>query len=92
MPEVQRLREGRLEEELGKVEDLRDPPVPVVAWLTLDGCDREGLLYGWAENPRGADDGWRGLVSAVREYAPGFFAEYLGWVRAEHIRKQGGNR
>ena len=72
------------------VDDLRDPPIPVVAWLTLDGEDREGLPYGWAENPCGADDGWRGLVGAAREYAPGFWAEYLGWVRAEQITCPGG--
>jgi hypothetical protein len=84
---VQRARE-RLDEELAKVEDLRDPPVPVTAWLVLDGCDRDGLLYGWSADPRGADDGLRGLVVAVREYAPGFFAEYCGWVGADHIRRR----
>lgn len=85
---VQRLREGWLEEELAKVEEVRDPPVPVVAWLALDGENHEGLLYGWAANPNGADDGWRGLVRAVREYARGFEAEFLGWVPAEHLQKR----
>ncbi|HEX2074280.1 MAG TPA: hypothetical protein VHF92_10880 [Geodermatophilus sp.] len=44
-------------------------------------------MYGWAENPNGAEDGWRGLVYAVREYAAGFEAEFLGWVRAEDIAR-----
>lgn len=85
---LQRLDPARLEEELGKVEDLRDPPVPVWAWLVLDGAEVAGELHGWAEDPRGADDGLRGLVLAVREFAPGFHAEYLGWVRAEHVRRR----
>ena len=75
----------RMAYELRKVDHLRDPPVPVVAWLGLDSRHRTGLLYGWAGNPNGADDGWRGLVRAVPEYTPGFEAEYLGWVRAAHI-------
>jgi hypothetical protein len=84
---VQRLREGWLEEELAKVEQVRDPPVPVMAWLAVDGENHEGLLYGWATNPNGADDGWRGLVRGVREYARWFEAEFLSWVRAEHVSR-----
>ncbi|MGY1660774.1 hypothetical protein ACI78Q_06055 [Geodermatophilus sp. SYSU D00705] len=80
----------RLDEELDKADELRDPPVPVVAWLHLDGQEWAGELYGWARNPNGADDGLRGLVLALREYAPGFWAEYLGWVGAEHIRQRQG--
>jgi hypothetical protein len=83
---VQRLREGWLEYELTKVEQSREPPVPVWAWLSLDGREWAGELYGWAANPNGGDDGWRGLVLAPREFAPGFWAEFLGWVRAEHVR------
>ncbi len=64
--------------------------MPVVAWLAVDGQNHECLLYGWAENPNGADDGWRGLVYAVREYAAGFKAAYLGWVRAEDITRADG--
>ena len=87
---TERISQQRLQYELGKVDDPRDPPVPVVAWLGLDSRNRAGVLYGWAVNPNGADDGWRGLVRVVREYAPGFEAEYLGWVRAEHISRAEG--
>jgi hypothetical protein len=82
---VQRLRPGALDHELAKVEAPRDPPVPVTVWLSLDGCAWNGELFGWAANPNGANDGWRGLVLAPREFAPGFWAEYLGWARAEYI-------
>ena len=58
------------------------------AWLSLDGREWAGELYGWAANPNGADDGWRGLVVAPREFARGFWAEFLGWVRAEQIRQR----
>jgi hypothetical protein len=78
----------RIAEECEKVTDRRDPPVPVWVWLTLDGREWAGELLGWADNPNGADDGLRGLVLAPREYAAGFWAEYLGWVRAEHIRRR----
>ncbi len=84
---TERLSQERLENELGKADELREPPVPVVAWLAVDAQHHAGLLYGWAENPNGADDGWRGLVYAVREYAAGFEAEFLGWVRAEDITR-----
>jgi hypothetical protein len=59
-----------------------------VVWLSLDGRDWAGELYGWAAHLNGLDDGWRGLVLAPREFTPGFWAEYLGWVRAEHIRQR----
>lgn len=88
MSRVQRLPAGRLDEELAKADEVRDPPVLVWAWLTLDSREVRGELYGWADNPNGADDGLRGLVLAPREYAPGFWAEYLGWVRAEHVRQR----
>jgi hypothetical protein len=61
---VQRVQEGWLEYELTKVEQCREPPVPVWAWLSLDSREWAGELYGWAANPNGADDGWRGLVRA----------------------------
>jgi hypothetical protein len=85
---VQRVAQERLLRELGKAEQLRNPPVPVWAWLLLDGAELAGDLLGWAENPNGAGDGLRGLVLAVREYAPGHHAEFLGWVPAERIRQR----
>jgi hypothetical protein len=85
---VEHLRQGQLDFELAQAEELRDPPVPVAVWLLLDGREHDGLLYGWAPNPRGANDGWRGLVRGVREFAPGFEAEFLTWVRAEDIRQR----
>lgn len=87
---VQRVPPERLVYELGKATRVRNPPVPVTVWLVLDGCERDGVLLGWAENPNGADDGLRGLVVAEREYAPGFHAEFCGWVRADHIRQRAG--
>lgn len=85
---TEHLAPGRLEAELAKVEDRRDPPVSVVVRLPLDGGEHEGLLYGWAANPRGAGGGTRGLVVLVREYTPGFAAELLTWVRAESVRQR----
>jgi hypothetical protein len=82
---VERLREGRLEYELAKLDRPREAPVPVTAWLLLDSAEHEGLLYGWAGDPNGAHEGWRGLVRGVRDYAPGFEEEFLSWVRAEDI-------
>lgn len=84
---MQRVPAERLQAELAKVTDRRDPPVPVRVWLLLDGTEVDGVLHGWATNPNGGDDGLRGLVVAVREYAPGFFAEYCGWQLASSIRK-----
>ena len=57
-------------------------------WLSLDGAAHDGLLCGWAANPNGGNDGWRGLVYLVREFAPGFSAEALHWVRAEVISQR----
>lgn len=85
---VEHLRDGQLDHELDKCDELREPPVPVTAWLLLDSAPHDGLLYGWAANPNGSGDGWRGLVQIVREFSPGFSAEGLHWVRAEDIRQQ----
>ena len=85
---MQRVPPERLAEELGKVEDPRDPPVPVTAWLFLDGREWDGELLGWAVNPNGGDDGLRGLCVLAREYAPGFWTEALLWVPAEAIRQR----
>lgn len=85
---VEHLRGGQLEYELGKCDELREPPPPVTAWLLLDSAAHDGLLHGWAANPNGSDDGWRGLVSGVRAFAAGFEAEFLTWVRAEDIRQR----
>lgn len=52
-------------------------PVRVTAWLLLDSAAHHGLLYGW-----------RGPVAGVREFAPGFAAEFLAWVRAEDVRQR----
>jgi hypothetical protein len=62
--------------------------VPVTALWILDCPQLPGLLYGWSANPNGANDGWRGLVRGVREFAQGFEAEFLMWVRAEGIRRR----
>ena len=86
---VQRLPDGRLEYELAKVTDRRDPPVEVTAWLLLDGQEWDGELFGWSLNPHGGADGLRGLVKLVREYAPGFWAETLLWVPADQVRPRG---
>lgn len=88
MAVVEHLREGKLDYELTKLDERRDPPVPVTALLLFDCPEVDGLLYGWSTNPNGAGDGWRGLVRGVREFAPGFEAEFLTWVRAEHIRQR----
>jgi hypothetical protein len=82
---TEHLQPGQLERELAKVEDRRDPPVPVAAWLLLDGRAWDALLLGWATNPNGGNDGLRGLVLLHREYAPGFGQELLTWVRAEEM-------
>jgi len=80
--------EERLAEELRKVEQLRDPPVPVSFWLSIDSRETAGELHGWASNPNGADDGWRGLVIAPREYASGLWTTWVGWVRQESLRQR----
>ena len=86
--DAQRLPPGRLDEELAKAEELRDPPVPVTVWLLLDGREWDGELLGWSQNPLGGDDGLRGLCVLAREYAPGFWTEVLLWVPAEAIRRR----
>lgn len=86
---VQRIPPERVDEELAKADEVRDPPVPVTAWLLLDGQHWPGRLLGWANDPNGGNDGLRGLVHGVREYAPGFETEFLTWVRAEHIAQRG---
>lgn len=85
---VEHLRDGQLEYELDKCDELRTPPVPVTAWLHVDGAVHDCLLYGWAANPNGSNDGWRGLAYGVREFASGFDAEFLIWVRAEAITRR----
>jgi hypothetical protein len=85
---VEHLREGQLDYELDKRDELQEPSVPVTAWLLVHGAAHDGLLYGWAANPNGGDDGWRGLIGGVREFAPGFAAEFLFWVRAEDIAQR----
>lgn len=85
---MERVTSERLDEELAKAEEVRDPPVPVWAWLMLDSQEVAAELHGWSSNPNGSDDGLRGLVTAVREYSPGFRAEFCGWVRASHIRQR----
>jgi hypothetical protein len=81
---VQSLRDDILEEQLDKLDEVRQPPVPVTAWLLLDERAWDGELLGWAANLTGADDGWRGLVRLTREYAPGFGrGSVLGARRAD---------
>lgn len=85
---MEHLCDGQLDYELDKCDQLREPPVPVTVWLLLDSAAHNGLLYGCAAHPNGSNDGWRGLVGGVREYAPAFEAEFLSWVRAENIRQR----
>ena len=82
---TEHLRPGQVEAELVKVEDVRDPPVPVEAWLLDAWWPAE--LHGWARNPRGVDGMW-GLCVGLREYAPGYAAEFCTWVAAEGIRQR----
>jgi hypothetical protein len=49
---VEHLRDGQLDYELDKCDELREPPLPVTAWLLLDSTAHDGLLYGWAANPK----------------------------------------
>ena len=79
--------DDRLAEELRKVEQRRERPVPVWFWLSIDSREAAGELHGWASNPNGAEDGWRGLVVAPREYAAGFWTTWVGWVRQEDLRQ-----
>jgi hypothetical protein len=59
-----------------------------VRLLLFDHPELDGLLFGWSANPNGSNDGWRALVYGVREFARGFEAEFVMWVRAEHIRQR----
>lgn len=83
---TEHLRAGLLEHEMAKVEQRRDPPVPVTVWLLLDGQEHDGELLGWASSPNGSSGELAGLVFLVREYAAGFGAELLTWVRSEDVR------
>jgi hypothetical protein len=78
-------RDGRLNEQLDKLDEVREPPVPVTACISLDERPHDGELLGWAANPNGANDGWRGGVRVTREYATGFWTEAVFRVRAEGI-------
>lgn len=82
---VEHLRDGHLDYELDKCDELPEPTVPVNVRFLDEWHPAE--LYGWAANPNGSNDGWRGLVGGVREFSPGFEAEFLTWVRAEDIRQ-----
>jgi hypothetical protein len=82
---TEHLHPGQLERELGKVEDRREPPVPVLVRTTLPGQLVDVALLGWAHGPNGAP-GLYGLVRGLREYAPGFWAEFLWWQSAEDLR------
>lgn len=81
---TEHLRPGQLERELGKVEDRREPAVPVVVRTLLPGQLVDVELLGWAHAPNGAA-GLYGLVRGLREYAPGFGAEFLWWSAADSI-------
>lgn len=89
MPPVvvtEHLVPGRLVRELRKVEYLRDPPVPVEVRRLLPGQQCGTVLLGWAHAPNGAG-GLYGLVWGLREYAPGFWAEFLWWAAVDAIRR-----
>lgn len=85
MPITEHLRPGQLEEELAKVEQPREPPVPVDVRPLMEGATAEMVLHGWARSPRGTDGLW-GLVTGLRTYAPGFEAEVCWWLAADNIR------
>lgn len=82
---TEHLRDGELEEELAKLDEPRDPPVPVAVRPLHEGETVDVVLHGWARNPRGAEGMW-GLVTGVREHAPGFWAEFCWWLSSENIR------
>lgn len=71
---VEHLRDGQLDYELEKCDELRQPPLPVTAWLLLDSAAHDGLLYGWAANPNSADDAglWEACGSSLRGSWPTF--------------------
>jgi hypothetical protein len=85
------LSAERWEQALDQVMDPRDPPVAVEVWLGLDSRWWDGELHGWAPNPNGSGSELRGLVSGVREYAPGFWAEFLTWASVDRVRQRPGD-
>lgn len=85
---VEHVPPERWARELARVTDRRDPPVAVSVWLLLDGRAWEGRLHGWAVDPLGAG-GLMGLVFLVREFTPGFEAEYLHWEPVRSISRHG---
>lgn len=48
------LRDGQLDCELDECDQLREPPVRVTARLMLNSAAHDGLLSGWASNPKAA--------------------------------------
>ena len=70
---------------LDQVTDPREPPVPVEVFLGLDARWWDGELHGWGPNPNGSDGTLRGLVFGVREYAPGFWAEFVTWATVDRV-------
>lgn len=86
MPRVPR---EHVNAELAKADQRCEIPEPVWVWLTLDAAEAPGELLGWAENPTGDNDGRCGLVVAARRDEPNHWVQYLGWVRADHIRQRG---
>ena len=79
-----RVDANRLAHELLKVEHGHRPPLPVKA--TLPNAESTlGLLFGWCLNQASHDLPSRGLVLAVREYAPGLTEDWLGWLSVDRI-------
>jgi hypothetical protein len=75
----------QLEEELPRLEHVRQPPVSVLVTRLLDeGRTYEGLLYGWAALTDRTGD-IRGLVSYQREYTPGYWSGAVAWVLPESL-------
>ena len=85
---TEHLSAERLEQALGEVTDPREPPVPVQVWLGADARWWDGELHGWGTNPNGSSGELRGMVTGVREYAPGFWAEFLTWATVERVRQR----
>lgn len=79
-----RVDPNRLAHELRKLNDPHRPPVPVKATLP-DAKSSLGLLLGWCPNRTGHDRALRGLILVIREYAPGFTEDWLGWLTADRI-------
>lgn len=83
-----RVSAERRDAALEEVTDPREPPVPVEVFLGLDARWWDGELHGWAPNPNGSSEELRGLVTGVREYAPGFWAEFLTWATTDRVRQR----